>query len=192
MLPAEFAGFPAYRPPPAAPLPVLYQVLLTRSLFAREARSASATMAAQVVAGGGNGEATMVFRGVGVSDNKRSAYIEDMTSRRITRHHEGESIGGGRITSLNLDEMVCLAGGQTKHILPGQNLLGQAVAPPPPPASQPAQPNQPGGPPGGPGRQGRPQLPPGMTPEQAAAMQAAAMQAMQEAAVDSQPPQAPQ
>jgi hypothetical protein len=97
-------------------------------------------------------------------DGQFTALIEELGSKRATRHKAGESVGPGKIKAITLDTIEYENAGTTRQVAIGQNLLGMPLPPqPPPPPPQPpaAQPGQPGGPPqpgqpGGPGGPGGP------------------------------------
>lgn len=127
---------PAITVKPSPPIPSLYKALLTRSLFANP--RAEAVVAAHRVTTANGAGATLVLRGVGVRDGVRVAYIEDIQAKKISRHQEGETLAGGRIGALTIDEMTLLTGAAAVQVRPGCNLLGQPVAAPTPPATQPS------------------------------------------------------
>ncbi|QOV91161.1 hypothetical protein [Humisphaera borealis] len=99
--------------------------------------------------------AVLVLRGVGVTDGVRTAFVEDMSTRQITRHRQGDSLAGGRLGSVSIDQLTFESGSMLTTVRPGQNLFGQSVAVPTTPTSQPA-----GNPAGKPQPGGQPSAPP--------------------------------
>jgi len=119
-------------------LPTAFGVLSQRSLFARNGMAVSAPDAAPQ-----KPEAAMALRGIAMGDTSFVAFIEDTISHRTLTLHSGDGVAGGRIRSLDLDELAYEGTSGVMHIRVGQNLLGGIVppfAPPPPPAAPAAAP----------------------------------------------------
>ena len=161
-------------------------MLLKRSIFARDGRPSTRTPGAAAGAhavpgqwvGPPGTEATLVFRGVTLTDGSYSAYIEDITGGGVRRFSRGEEIAAGRIAGISLNGMDYEsgpfdglgAGPKMTRIVLGQNLAGANAPPPPPPTTAPASaPPPPDGNPRGPGRGRPPGFPPGGPPGPAGA-----------------------
>jgi hypothetical protein len=150
---------PSSEPAPR-PFPDRYRVLLTRSIFARDGRTASRAPGGHNVPGQWVGppgtEATLVFRGVTLTDGSYTAYIEDLTGGGVRRFSRGEDIAAGSIAGISLNGMDYQSGQKVTRIALGQNLGGEDAPPPtPPPAAPTSAPTPPDGNSHGPGR-GRP------------------------------------
>ena len=129
------------------PLPPDLAVLGQRSLFSR-----NGVPAAVVDAAAPKPEAAMALRGITLDENSFVAFIEDTISHRTLTLHAGEGVAGGRIRTLNLDELAFEMGSKVIPIRVGQNLLGGmmpvAVAPPAQPPAAGPPPGAAGPPPG--------------------------------------------
>jgi hypothetical protein len=127
------------------PLPDSYRVLLSRSIFARDGRAAIGPPGAGTrghnVPGQWVGppgiEASLVFRGVTLTDGSYAAYIEDVTGGGVRRFSRGEDIAAGRIAGISLNGMDYQSGPKVTRIALGHNLAGGDAPPPPPPAAAP-------------------------------------------------------
>src|SRR6185312_8771318 len=129
----------ALRPKPLD-LPPKFAVLLTRSVFARNGKSAAA------VAGPPIPEAGMALRGIVFDDTSFVAFIEDTMSHRTLQLRPGDSLCTGCVRQITPEGLSYECSGKTTHVGIGQNLLGAAL-----PAPQPAPPAPAGSPPGPPG-----------------------------------------
>lgn len=156
-------------PAPLA-LPAQWSLLIRRSIFSRGGVPAPVPGAPSPAdAAGPDGQ--IALRGVVLEDNSQySAFLEDTAGHHTMRVRPGDSVGMGRVKTINLDSLVFETPLRTTHVQVGQNLLG---APLPAAAPQPAGPGGPAGPPpGGPPPGAMPNLPPGITPEMAKQMMA--------------------
>lgn len=176
------------------PMTEPYRILLTRSIFARDAgRTAHQSRAGGADGPGGQGgpggqaqpEAGLVLRGAVRDNGAYVAFIEDAASHIARRVKEGDTLALGRVGNINLRGIDYESGGKVTRVAMGQNLQGAVVlAPVPPPAATPAA----GGPPKPPGP---PQRPGGGPP--AATNEGAPVANSQPAPADAerQPPQPP-
>jgi hypothetical protein len=156
------------------PLSEKYRVLLNRSIFARDGRSA--VLASHVDPATPNTpglwigppgtEMTLVFRGVTLSDGSFAVYIEDITGGGVRRFVQGDAIAAGRIAGITLNTMDYEADRKVTQVELGQNLAGKDAPPPAPPTTAPVAPPQAPPEPGArvPGRGRPPGAPPGPAP----------------------------
>jgi hypothetical protein len=164
--------------PAAVSLPEQWSLLIKRSIFARGGVPAPVPGAANPDAAGPDGH--IALRGVVLEDNSQySAFLEDTAGNHTMRVRPGDSVGMGRVKTINLDSLVFETPLRTTHVQVGQNLLG---APLPAAPAQPAGP--PGPPPGGPPPGAAANLPPGVTPEMAKQMMARDARAMERLAAE--------
>ena len=134
----------------ATTLPEEFAVLLTRSPFGHGHHAAGV-------------EESFVFKGVMQNGDRFTAFLEDVSTKKVIEAAAGDAIAHGRIKNVDLDSIEYEATGKSLRVQVGQNLMGQVVAVAPP-ASAPASPNPPGdaGAPGPPPGQidGQPQMDP--------------------------------
>jgi hypothetical protein len=129
----------------AAVLPPEFAIFQTRSPFAKGPKKPA------TVAGGP--EASFVLKGAVDVGGRLTAFVEDLSAKKVLQVAAGQPLAGGRVKGITLDAIEYEAtGSPAKRIEVGQNLVGQVV--PPTPASQPA-----AGPPGQPGAPGQPGMP---------------------------------
>jgi hypothetical protein len=125
---SDHAGeVPTTRPasvPPSHAMPEQFNVLTTRSIFARNgiAIVRSKTMP---VAGPG-----LALRGVVLDDGGYVAIFEDAITHQTQNVREGASFGGGSIRNLTLHGFDYVAAERRVTVAIGQNLQGEFVAPP--------------------------------------------------------------
>jgi hypothetical protein len=134
-------------------LPPEFAIFQTRSPFAKGPKKPPASAP-------GGPEASFVLKGAVDVGGRLTAFVEDLSAKRVVQLAAGEPIARGRIKGITLDAIEYEAAGTpAKRIEVGQNLMGQVV--PPTPTSKPA-----AGPPGQPGAPGQPGGPPqpGMPP----------------------------
>jgi hypothetical protein len=151
---ATRAGGAAVAAVPAVPvLPPEFAIFQTRSPFGRGPKKPPANA--------GGPEASFVLKGAVDVGGRLTAFVEDLSAKRVVQVTAGQPIARGRVKGITLDAIEYeAAGGPAKRIEVGQNLMGQVV--PPTPASKPAAgpPGRPGGP-GQPGGPPQPGMPPG-------------------------------
>lgn len=158
----------------AQQFPESFQLLLTRSLFARDGKAAPPRMAGPggpSLAGGrppgpsgGPGDSpewadpSVALRGVWLVDGFFQAMLEHPASHHTLYVIQGATLAGGRVRRITLGGIEYEIGGSVKQIVIGQNLRGETVviAPTTAPNTGPGAPK--GGPPGMPG------APPGQGP----------------------------
>ena len=116
-------------------LPDEYSILQTRNVFHNGGGAAGPGSS-------GGPDAQLVFRGSVQAGSTPIAFIEDMAAKKVLEEAVGDSIGQGRIKSIDLDSVEYAEAGGSRRIQVGQNLDGIEVPPPAPPA----QPNPPAGP----------------------------------------------
>jgi hypothetical protein len=161
------AGRAGAQPTSRPVLPVEFEVLQKRNVFAHGPRRGGAG-----AAGAGGPEATFVLKGVVEAQGRFTAFVEDKSSKRVESLSEGATLASGHITGMTLDGIEYKGAGNARRIAVGQNLNGEVVPPTPTskpaaPAGGPGAPGHPGGaapgqPPGRPGVPGAP--PPGAVP----------------------------
>jgi hypothetical protein len=131
-LPREFAVFQAHNP------------------FATGGGSARGA-----AAGAASGpETSLAFKGVADTGGQFTAFIEDLSSKTVSKLAVGDALAQGSIKSINLDAIEYEVGGVSRRIEVGQNLRGEVVPPTPPatkPSGEPATAPAPGPPDGQPG-----------------------------------------
>ena len=163
---AVVAGGAASQPTSRPTLPVEFEVLQTRNVFAHGPGRGAAGPG-----GAGGPEATFVLKGVVEAAGRFTAFVEDKSNKRVESLTEGATLASGRITGMNLDGIEYKGAGNARRIAVGQNLNGEVV--PPTPTSKPVAaaggpgaPGQPGAVPGqAPGHGGAPvAMPPGAVP----------------------------
>ena len=155
--PGKGAGGAASQPVNRPALPVEFEVLQKRNVFAHGPGAGGPGAAAT------GPEAMMVLKGVVEAGGRFMAFVEDKGSKRVETVTEGATLASGRITGMNLDGIEYQAGGNAaKRIAVGQNLRGEVV--PPTPTSKPSAPAPP---PGAAGAPGQPGVPPGQPPGRA-------------------------
>jgi hypothetical protein len=143
--------------PTTAVLPPEFAIFQTRSPFAKGPKKPPAAA--------GGPEASFVLKGAVDVGGRMTAFVEDLSAKRVLQLAAGQSLAGGRVKGITLDgiEYEAAAGAPARRIEVGQNLMGQVV--PPTPTSKPAAgpPGQPGAPgqPGTPGAPPQPGMPPG-------------------------------
>ena len=116
-------------------LPAKFSLLLSRSVFARNGKSAGA------IAGPPIPEAGMALRGIVFDDTSFVAFIEDTMAHRTLQLRPGDSLCAGSVRQISLDGLSYECHGKTTHVEIGQNLLGAALpVPAPPPAATPGPP----------------------------------------------------
>ena len=132
---------PATQSAQVTTLPTEFAVLLTRGPFGHGHHTAGV-------------EESFVFKGVMQNGDRFTAFLEDVSSKKVIEASAGDAIALGRIKNVDLDSIEYEATGKSLRVQVGQNLMGQVVAVAPP-TSAPTAPN-----PSGDG------APPGPTPEQ--------------------------
>lgn len=130
-------------PPLNVTLPASLAILSRRSIFARNGMAA--------IPPGANPakpEATIALRGIVFDDNNFVLFLEDTAAHHTMQLRPGDSLAGGKIGRISLDEFGYEADGTITQVRVGQNLLGATLPPTivTPPATAPS----PGGPQGGP------------------------------------------
>jgi hypothetical protein len=138
-----------------AALPPEFAIFQTRSPFAKGPKKPSTAA--------GGPEASFVLKGAVDVGGRLTAFVEDLSAKKVLQVAAGQPLAGGRVKGITLDAIEYeTTGGPARRIEVGQNLMGQVV--PPTPASKPAvgPPGQPGAP-GAPGGPPQPGMPPGAT-----------------------------
>ena len=85
-------------------------------------------------------EESFVFKGVMQNGDRFTAFLEDVSSKKVIEAAAGDAIAHGRIKNVDLDSIEYEATGKSLRVQVGQNLMGQVVAVAPP-TSAPAPPN---------------------------------------------------
>jgi len=157
-VPSARGGAAAAAGLPQITLPPTFATLMKRSIFARNG-VASGAAGRPVVAP----EAAFGLRGIVFDDTSFVVFVEDTTSHRTLQLRPGDSVAGGKVGRICLDDFEYESAGTVKHVRVGQNLAGaplppvQAAAPagpttapaegmPPPGATPGRGPARPGGP----------------------------------------------
>ena len=83
-------------------------------------------------------EDSFVFKGVMQSDDRFTAFLQDMSTKQVVQLAAGDAVAHGRIKTVDLDSIEYETTGKSLRVEVGQNLMGQVV--PPTPTSQPAAP----------------------------------------------------
>ena len=170
-VPGQAPGPVVVQPIKLISLPDKYAILLIKSIFDR-AGVATPTGGPGSMGGPGgplSAEGQLALRGVAHDNGEFVALIEDTASHHTMQLKPGQPVGTGRVKQIDLASIEYEAGGKTKRINVGENLMGMKL----PPTSQPSQ--GPAGPPGAvppgagpPGPIGPGQAMPGPPPEMAA------------------------
>lgn len=108
-------------------MPETYRVLLTRSIFSLSGQTA----AGAARPGTGNG---IALRGIMQEGAGFIAFVEDTTARTAQQVKVGDSLGGGRVTRIDLHGIEFAFGGRTTRIEVGQTIGGTLVGMPALPA----------------------------------------------------------
>jgi len=130
--------FPAELPPlqtTSTPMAHQYDVLLTRSIFAREKTRAHGPTPEGIDR---RPETTLVLRGVMDQDGVYSAFIEDTTAGKLQELKPGDTLAAGKVARITLAGVEYEASGHTTRVGIGSNFDGVAVAAVPPSPEPPA------------------------------------------------------
>ena len=105
-------------------MPSRYEVLASRSIFAREspqkrAREADAR----------GPEAVLVLRGVMDQDGSYTAFVEDTAAGKVQQVRAGDSVARGRVTRVTLAGIEYDSAGRVSQVAIGTALDGAAVPP---------------------------------------------------------------
>ena len=134
---------------PAYPHP--YDVLLTRSIFARGGNATP--LPARLRPGGGGAaeartpehsgpkqepESPFVFRGAMRQDGQFIAFIEDTATGKTQRVSADERIGGGTVRQITLDRLTYESHNKTRDVPVGSTLDGSSAQTQPHPTTQPS------------------------------------------------------
>ncbi len=110
----------------ARPFPPDYEVLLTRSIFAKgKGGGRSATSAPTTSPDKG-----LVLRGVAVQGSNRTALLEDVAGKKTRQLHVGDDVVGGRVLAITDDGLDRTMSGRVLHVGVGQSIDGSASAGP--------------------------------------------------------------
>ena len=85
-------------------------------------------------------EESFVFKGVMQNGDRFTAFLEDVSTKKVIEAAAGDAIAHGRIKNVDLDSIEYEATGKSLRVQVGQNLMGQVVAVAPP-TSAPVPPN---------------------------------------------------
>lgn len=112
------------------PLPKEFELLMTRSIFARRRGPGQGGLdaAAEAQAARDRG---LVLRGVADQSGQRTALLEDTSSGKTKQLHVGDEALGGRIVAITMEGLDRNFGGQLVHVGVGQSLDGKGEPPGP-------------------------------------------------------------
>lgn len=114
-----------YRTLPKAPYPAAFQILQTRSIFARGGTAGGAGPGAPAA----SPLQAMALRGVVRDEEGRyTAIVEETTTHQVQSLAEGSPLAGGHVSGISLHGLRFDLGGKSVAVAVGENLTGQATA----------------------------------------------------------------
>jgi hypothetical protein len=132
-------------PPSTFKLPAEFSILNKRTIFAKDG-----VPGATGTAGPAKPEELFALRGIVFDEQSFLIFIEDTAAHRIMQLRPGDPVAGGKVGLICIDDFSFEAGGASKRISVGQNLLGTQLPPvtpappqPPPGTQQASGPNAP-------------------------------------------------
>jgi hypothetical protein len=131
------ATSPAELPPlreASTPMSHQYDVLLTRSIFARDKNRARTPTPERIDQ---RPETTMVLRGVMDQDGTYTAFVEDTSAGKLQEIKPGDPVARGRVARITLGGVEYESSGLLTRVGIGANLDGVAVAAVPAPQPSP-------------------------------------------------------
>lgn len=125
---AVFAAEPAPARAQSAPMAESYQLLMEKSIFSKDRRSAGSvanlpTQPVRVL----SPEQSVAFRGVLCPDEEYVAFVENVQTGQISIVRTGDELARGRVAAITLDTLAYDAGGKLHYIQLGQNLAGEVA-----------------------------------------------------------------
>jgi hypothetical protein len=124
---------------PVPPMPRDYSIFNYRSLFMRgrvpaAGRDAgrsreSSSSSDRTVDGFRTPEEAFIFNGVTQTDEGAEAFIENLSTKKVSLVRVGQSIATGKITGISIHTLQYTAGGKSIRIEIGQNLAGVVAEP---------------------------------------------------------------
>ncbi len=120
------------------PMPRDYSIFNYRSLFMRgrvpaagrdSSRSRESSSSDRTFDGFKTPEEAFVFNGVTQTDEGAEAFIENLSTKKVSLVRVGQSIATGKITGISIHTLQYTAGGKSIRIEIGQNLAGVVAEP---------------------------------------------------------------